>query len=66
LEVLERLTRSRSWISLDGSRFGATLAWIEETPGFELRHASLDEAVLVVQGLLNGQRDKVGPKGPGA
>ena len=55
LEVLERLTRSRSWISLDGRRFGVTLQWIEQTPGFELGHASLDEAVLVVQGLLNGE-----------
>ena len=55
LEVLERLTRSRSWLSLDGHRFGVTLQWIEQTQGFELSHASLDEAVLAVQGLLTGE-----------
>ena len=56
LDVLEKLASARSWIALDGRRFGSTLRWIEETPGYDLGYASLEEAVLVIQGLLNGER----------
>jgi len=55
LEVLGKLTSARSWIALDGRRFGITLRWIEETLGYDLGYASLEEAVLVIQGLLNGE-----------
>lgn len=53
LQVLERLASVRSWMSLDGRRFGGTLRWIEETPAYELSHASLDEGVLVIERLLD-------------
>ena len=56
LDVLEKLASARSWIALDGRRFGITLRWIEETPGYDLGYASLEEAVLVIEGLLNGER----------
>ena len=56
LEVLEKLTFARAWVSLDGRRFGATLRWIKETPGYDLGYASLEEAVLAVEALLNGER----------
>jgi hypothetical protein len=61
LQVLERLTRARSWMSLDGRRFAATLRWIEATPGYELSHASLEEGVLALTGLLRGERTGLGP-----
>jgi hypothetical protein len=64
LEVLERLTRARSWMALDGRRFGATLQWLEQTPGFELSHASLEEGVVVVQELLNGEGGTSRPQRP--
>ena len=56
LEVLGKLASARSWIALDGRRFGSTLRWIEETPGYDLGYASLEEAVLAIEGLLNGER----------
>jgi hypothetical protein len=61
LQVLERLTRAQSWLSLDGRRFAATLRWIAETPGYELSYASLDEAVFVITGLPRGERVGFGP-----
>jgi hypothetical protein len=39
LEVLERLASARSWLSLDGRRFGITLL-IKETPGSYLGYGS--------------------------
>jgi hypothetical protein len=59
--VLEKLASARSWIALDGRRFGSTLRWIEETPGYDLGYASLEEAVLVIQGLLDGERGANSP-----
>jgi hypothetical protein len=59
LQLLGKLTQARSWLSLDGRRFAATLRWIEKTPGYELSHASLEEGVLAVTGFLRGKR--VGP-----
>ncbi len=56
LDVLGKLASARSWIALDGRRFGITLRWIEETPGYDLGYASLEEAVLAIEGLLNGER----------
>jgi hypothetical protein len=56
LKILEKLASARSWLSLDGRRFGVTLRWIEETPGYDLGYASLEEAVLAIAGLLNGER----------
>jgi Coenzyme PQQ synthesis protein D (PqqD) len=56
LEVLEKLASARSWLSLDGRRFGVTLQWIEETLGYDLGYASLEEAVPAIEGLLNGER----------
>jgi hypothetical protein len=55
LELLEKLASARSWIALDGRRFGSTLRWIEETPGYDLGYASLEEAVLAIDGLLDGE-----------
>jgi hypothetical protein len=54
--VLEKLASARSWIALDGRRFGSTLRWIEETPGYHLGYASLEEAMLAIEGLLEGGR----------
>jgi Coenzyme PQQ synthesis protein D (PqqD) len=56
LEVLQRLTQARSWLSLDGRRFASTLRWIEDAPGYEFGYASLDEAVRVIDGLLGNAR----------
>jgi len=61
LQLLSKLTQARSWLSLDGRRFTATLRWIEETPGYELNHSSLEEGVLAVTGLLRGERVEFGP-----
>lgn len=55
LQVLERLTRSRSWMSLDGRRFASTLAWIKRTWACDLSHASLAEGVLAVQRWIVGE-----------
>ena len=52
LQVLERLTRAQSWMSLDRRRFDSTLRWIERTPGYELSHASLAEGMAAIERLM--------------
>ena len=56
IEKLERLTHARSWLSLDRRRFGVTLDWLKETPGYELSHASLEDGVRLVKELLIRER----------
>jgi hypothetical protein len=56
IQKLERLTHARSWLSLDRRRFGITLDWLKETPGYELNHASLEDGVRVIKRLLSRER----------
>ena len=53
IEKLERLTHARSWMSLDRRRFGITLDWLKQTPGYELGHASIEDGVRVIKQLLS-------------
>ena len=55
LQSLERLTRARSWMALNGRSFSKTLEWIEATPAFELDHGSLEESVDTVRKVLRGE-----------
>jgi hypothetical protein len=43
-------------LSLDRRRFSVILDWLKETPGYELNHASLEDGVRVVKGLLTRER----------
>ncbi len=61
LQLLGKLAQARSWMALDGQRFAATLEWIGDTPGYELSHAALDEAVLAITRLLHGEFVAFGP-----
>ena len=45
-----------SWLSLDRRRFSVTLDWLEETPGYELSHASLEDGVRLIKWLLSRER----------
>lgn len=55
LSVLERLTRVRSWLSLDGRRFRTTLGGLKKTPAYGLRHATLEDGVRVIRSLISGE-----------